>query len=177
MLERSARNIHYRAHRGMKIKGVKGSTEKNGSPANILSQILLSPIPYPRSLLADLPLPLHPFLVISMLKDFLVNYVDWSQQSLLIAALSICFNPLFWNIAARQGKLNPLYPSRPTPPITLCPTDQLIIILPSHRVPHTPAYPVGGWECQMGMLCTSTHHLLPRYPTGLPVPSGPSGPA
>ncbi|KAI9228317.1 MAG: phosphatidylethanolamine N-methyltransferase [Piptocephalis tieghemiana] len=37
-----------------------------------------------------------------MLKDFLVNYVDWSQQSLLIAALSICFNPLFWNIAARQ---------------------------------------------------------------------------
>ncbi|RKP15383.1 phospholipid methyltransferase-domain-containing protein [Piptocephalis cylindrospora] len=37
-----------------------------------------------------------------MIKDIFVNYIDWSQPSLLVAMASICFNPLFWNIAARQ---------------------------------------------------------------------------
>ncbi|CEQ42323.1 SPOSA6832_04110, partial [Sporobolomyces salmonicolor] len=32
----------------------------------------------------------------------LLNYVDFSQQSLWIATASILFNPLFWNIVARQ---------------------------------------------------------------------------
>ncbi|KAH7312412.1 phospholipid methyltransferase-domain-containing protein [Stachybotrys elegans] len=32
----------------------------------------------------------------------LLNYIDFSKQSLLVSACSIAFNPLFWNIVARQ---------------------------------------------------------------------------
>ncbi|PGH19120.1 hypothetical protein AJ80_04198 [Polytolypa hystricis UAMH7299] len=32
----------------------------------------------------------------------LTEYVDFSQKSLQIAALAIAFNPIFWNIVARQ---------------------------------------------------------------------------
>ncbi|CVK90963.1 probable OPI3-methylene-fatty-acyl-phospholipid synthase [Fusarium mangiferae] len=41
------------------------------------------------------------------LKDF-VNYVDYDKQSLYISAASIAFNPLFWNIVARQEYHNKL---------------------------------------------------------------------
>jgi phosphatidylethanolamine N-methyltransferase len=33
----------------------------------------------------------------------LLSYVDFSKSSLLVSACSIAFNPLFWNIVARQG--------------------------------------------------------------------------
>ncbi|GAA6061634.1 hypothetical protein JCM10212_002511 [Sporobolomyces blumeae] len=35
-----------------------------------------------------------------------LDYVDWSQRSLWIAVASILFNPLFWNIVARQEYKN-----------------------------------------------------------------------
>ncbi|RSL81233.1 Phosphatidyl-N-methylethanolamine N-methyltransferase [Fusarium euwallaceae] len=38
----------------------------------------------------------------------LVEYVDLSKQSLLVSASSIAFNPLFWNIVARQEYHNKL---------------------------------------------------------------------
>ncbi|KAJ4205557.1 Phosphatidyl-N-methylethanolamine N-methyltransferase [Fusarium falciforme] len=38
----------------------------------------------------------------------LVEYVDFSKQSLLVSASSIAFNPLFWNIVARQEYHNKL---------------------------------------------------------------------
>ncbi|KAK4049222.1 Phosphatidyl-N-methylethanolamine N-methyltransferase [Microbotryomycetes sp. JL221] len=34
------------------------------------------------------------------------QYIDWSQQSLYVAIASILFNPLFWNIVARQEHRN-----------------------------------------------------------------------
>lgn len=42
-----------------------------------------------------------------IVKD-LVNYVNFDKQSLLISACSIAFNPLFWNIVARQEYRNKL---------------------------------------------------------------------
>ncbi|VUC19996.1 unnamed protein product [Clonostachys rosea] len=36
----------------------------------------------------------------------LVNYVDFDKKSLLVSAGSILFNPLFWNIVARQEYRN-----------------------------------------------------------------------
>ncbi|KAL2011796.1 hypothetical protein VTN00DRAFT_4514 [Thermoascus crustaceus] len=33
--------------------------------------------------------------------EFLTNYVDFSQKSLQVSALSIAFNPIFWNIVAQ----------------------------------------------------------------------------
>ncbi|KAF7544483.1 hypothetical protein G7Z17_g9901 [Cylindrodendrum hubeiense] len=38
----------------------------------------------------------------------LVNYVYFDKQSLLVSACSIAFNPLFWNIVARQEYRNKL---------------------------------------------------------------------
>ncbi|KAH7157600.1 phospholipid methyltransferase-domain-containing protein [Dactylonectria estremocensis] len=38
----------------------------------------------------------------------LVNYVDFDKQTLLLSACSITFNPLFWNIVARQEYHNKL---------------------------------------------------------------------
>ncbi|KAM5346638.1 hypothetical protein ACJ41O_009643 [Fusarium nematophilum] len=38
----------------------------------------------------------------------LVEYVDFGKQSLLVSACSIAFNPLFWNIVARQEYHNKL---------------------------------------------------------------------
>ncbi|KAI5464654.1 phospholipid methyltransferase-domain-containing protein [Mariannaea sp. PMI_226] len=43
----------------------------------------------------------------SLVND-LVNHVDFDKQSLLISASSIAFNPLFWNIVARQEYRNKL---------------------------------------------------------------------
>ncbi|KAK7407933.1 Phosphatidyl-N-methylethanolamine N-methyltransferase [Neonectria punicea] len=38
----------------------------------------------------------------------LARYVDFDKQSLLVSACSIAFNPLFWNIVARQEYRNKL---------------------------------------------------------------------
>lgn len=38
----------------------------------------------------------------------LVNYVNFDKKSLLVSACSIAFNPLFWNIVARQEYRNKL---------------------------------------------------------------------
>ncbi|KAG6004946.1 Phosphatidyl-N-methylethanolamine N-methyltransferase [Claviceps maximensis] len=41
------------------------------------------------------------------LGDF-VDYVDFDKKSLIVSAVSIAFNPLFWNIVARQEYKNKL---------------------------------------------------------------------
>ncbi|KAJ5248697.1 hypothetical protein N7468_000148 [Penicillium chermesinum] len=35
----------------------------------------------------------------------LSNFIDFSPTSLLVAVIAIAFNPIFWNVAARAGKL------------------------------------------------------------------------
>jgi phosphatidylethanolamine N-methyltransferase len=42
-----------------------------------------------------------------IIQDF-ANYIDFSKGSLLVSALSIAFNPTFWNIVARQEYKNKL---------------------------------------------------------------------
>ncbi|KAM3440952.1 hypothetical protein MY1884_006405 [Beauveria asiatica] len=42
----------------------------------------------------------------SSLVGSLVSYVDFGKRSLLVSAASIAFNPLFWNIVARQEYRN-----------------------------------------------------------------------
>lgn len=50
----------------------------------------------------------YPAVIMALgLQDF-VNYVDYDKQSLYISAASIAFNPLFWNIVARQEYHNKL---------------------------------------------------------------------
>ncbi|KFA47782.1 hypothetical protein S40293_09035 [Stachybotrys chartarum IBT 40293] len=56
--------------------------------------------------------------VLSQVGD-LVNYVDLGKKSLFVSAASIAFNPLFWNIVARQEYHNKiltrLFGGRPYP--------------------------------------------------------------
>jgi len=53
---------------------------------------------------------LHNFLA-SVTGQEKVGFIDYSQTSLYVAAAAIAFNPIFWNIVARQGKTR-LYPYR-----------------------------------------------------------------
>ena len=53
------------------------------------------------------PTPVVTWLFSSLLTvtmSSLLSYVDWSQPSLWYSILSITFNPLAWNIVARNGE-------------------------------------------------------------------------
>lgn len=45
--------------------------------------------------------------------DAFSSIADASVTSLYISLLSIVFNPAAWNIVARNGRTNPIDPSRP----------------------------------------------------------------
>ncbi|KAL1975632.1 hypothetical protein VTN31DRAFT_4024 [Thermomyces dupontii] len=71
--------------------------------------------------------------------ETLSNYVDFSQRSFKIAALSIAFNPIFWNIAARTE-----YNTR--------------LLTKIFRSPYTGCYALGITIFSLGILRDSLYH-------------------
>ncbi|KAL1990667.1 hypothetical protein VTN49DRAFT_6506 [Thermomyces lanuginosus] len=71
--------------------------------------------------------------------ETLSNYVDFSQRSFKIAALSIAFNPIFWNIAARTE-----YNTR--------------LLTKIFRSPYTGCYALGITIFSLGILRDNLYH-------------------